>query len=191
MHSNPPNAFQLTPDTETHSAQEGIALLQANPRLPQLTIQQGTGSLLHTRCLMALPTKYAPMFLETAGIPHSTTWLMLYPRLVQDDLLIACSPLVNWFHVALMCQRFVLAGIPVLNAANQQLFTSSQSFRYLNAPGADAPLVRHRLALLRQDLPALQNPTVIADAPGLAAGTNAALVTMANAIMHTTDAQLA
>lgn len=187
----PPNAFQLTPDTETYSAQEGIALLQAEPRLPQLTIQQGTGSLLRTRRLMALPTKYAPMFLDAAGTPLSTAWLMLYPHLVQDNLLIACSPLVNWFRVALMRQRFVLGGTPVLNIANQQLFTSIQSFRYLNAPGADAPLVRHRLALLRQDLPALQNPTVIADAPGLAAGTNAALVTMANAIMRTTDAQLA
>jgi hypothetical protein len=65
----PSNAFQLTPDTETYSAQEGIALLQANPQLPQLTIQWGTGSLLHTRCLMVLPAKYAPMFLEAAGIP--------------------------------------------------------------------------------------------------------------------------
>jgi hypothetical protein len=90
------------------------------------------------------------MFLDAAGIPLSLAWLMLYPRIVQDDFLITCGPLVNWFQVALMRKCFIITGAPVLNAANQQLLTSSQSFHYLNGPGADAPLVHHQLALLHQ-----------------------------------------
>ena len=187
----PTDAFTLTPDTDVYSAQESFNHLQANPQLTQLNIQQGTGTILRTRRLMALPIKYAPMFLDAAGIPLATAWLMLYPHLIQDNLLISCAPLVNWFRVALMRQRWILHGVPVVNAGQQPIFTACQSYRYLNAPGADPPLVRHRLTLLRQDIPALLQPTIIADAPGLAAGTNAALVTMANAIMRTTDAQLA
>jgi hypothetical protein len=67
-----------------------------------------------------------------------------------------------------MRQSWILHGVPMLDGGQQQIFTACQSFQYLNALGADPPLVQHCLALLGQDLPAIQNPTIIADAPGLA-----------------------
>jgi hypothetical protein len=93
----PTDAFTLTPDTDVYSAQESFTHLQANPQLTQLNIQQGTGTILRARHLMALPIKYAPMLLDAAGIPLATAWLMLYSHLIQDNLLISCAPLVNWF----------------------------------------------------------------------------------------------
>ena len=150
------------------------------------------------RHMVALLAQYLPLFLDSAGTPLRNAWLMLYPRLVGDNMLIQCAPLIDWFRVALIAHPFVNSEVePILNATTQrQQQALAQSWHFMTSPSATAPLIQHCRMLLKDDLPSLfaTPPTAIGPpptAPGLTDGTNKALQSMAAALLRSSEMQLA
>jgi hypothetical protein len=194
----PTRAFELTGPVHVHSAFDCAQLLTTDPAA-QLLPPPIAGTELRCRRIMALPALYFPLFMDGAGMPLRAAWLLLYPLLVQDNMLASCAPLIDWFRVALVQHPFAnVDGTPVLNNAEPptQQLTSVQSFRFMTSPRATGPLIRHRLSIPKADLPALfhQQPlpqVPIPPAQGLTDGTNEALRSMATAILRSSEVQLA
>lgn len=151
-------AFDLTAQVTVHSAFDCTRLLTEDPDAQLLPSPINDGTALQCRQVMTLSARYLPLFLDSAGLPLREAWLLLYPLLAQDNMLASFTPLINWFRVALTQHPFSNADdTPVLTTTEPptQQLTSAQSYRYMNSPGATAPLICHHLAILKNDLPAL------------------------------------
>jgi len=146
----PENVFALLPEFDAQTAASCLQHLRTNPNatsVPPPTAAQLTADAsltFRTRCCIPLPTQYANLLLDTAGYPPRTAFLSIYSMLEQDNALQECLPLVNWLRLV------VSAACPEPDA--------------LLLPPCDPTLTRHRVKLLRSDLPPpLPAPTPQAD----------------------------
>ena len=88
----PTIAFALTDPVRVHSAFDCAQLLTADPAAQFIPPPQD-GTELRCRRIMALPARYLPLFMDGEGMPLRAAWLLLYPLLVQDNMLASCAPL--------------------------------------------------------------------------------------------------
>ena len=113
----PANAFELTDEVNVYSAFDCAQFLTTDTDAHLLPPPLVDGTLLKCRRMMALPAHYLPLFMDSAGIPLREAWLLLYPLLIQDNLLATCTHLIDWFRVALVQHPFTstVDSSPILN----------------------------------------------------------------------------
>jgi len=109
-------------------------------------VDDAESSVINTRQIMCLPTKYVHLLLRPSGYTLLEVWNTLYPAIVNANELQACTPLLQWLRVA-------STGTTVRNQAGPSPIAFT-----LTPPLADDDLINHRLGLLRQVLPALFRP---------------------------------
>jgi hypothetical protein len=114
---------------------------------PAVTINEPDTTVISTRQLMYLSARYVPLLLDPAGYSLRQVWEILYPSLVANNDLQPCAPLLNWLCVA---------STSTVGARN--VIGPSVVAMELMAPLADQVLIKHRMQLLAQVLPALYQP---------------------------------
>jgi hypothetical protein len=75
------------------------------PRLPAAH-QQGVQ--IQTRHLMYLPTKYAPLLLDSRGYTPKEAWTILVPALQADDLISFADPLLLWLRASFHAREQII-----------------------------------------------------------------------------------
>jgi hypothetical protein len=60
----------------------------------------GEASMVAARGLMALPSRYVPLFLRGRGYTPTEMWDLLLPMLVDDNQHEECLPLIDWLRAA-------------------------------------------------------------------------------------------
>jgi hypothetical protein len=128
---------------------------------PRLTATHQDAVHIHTRSLMYLPTKYAPLLLDNKGYTLQEAWNVLIPAFQAANSLDTAAPILAWLRASLHATNANNRGPPVTTLT-------------LTAPFLDQDLAEHRQALLHNFLPALSNPQD--------SGLNSAIVQMANAV---------
>jgi hypothetical protein len=112
---------------------------------------------------MYLPTKYAPLLLDSRGYTPKEAWEILVPALQADDLIDFADPLLLWLR----------ASFHAIGANNRgTLVTVTQ----LVNPFMDRDLQHHQQTILYSSLPALQSPETL--------GYNPAIMHLANAVAN-------
>ncbi len=114
---------------------------------PAAPINEPDTTVTSTRQLMYLPARYVPLLLDPARYSLRQVWEILYPSLVANNNLQPCAPLINWLCVT---------STSTVGARN--VIGPSVIAMELTAPLADQVLIKHRMQLLAQVLPALYQP---------------------------------
>jgi len=159
----PATAFGFTPQTYIYNDDTLVTELpnlQNGQLFPRLGNNENS-TLMRTRYLMYLPTKYAHLLLDNKGYTPHEAWNRLVPAFQNDDLLQAAAPIIMWLRATLHSTQNNNHGPPITALA-------------LVAPIADQDLVQHRHTVLYSTLPRLRERQDV--------GLNTAIIQMANAV---------
>jgi hypothetical protein len=114
--------------------------------LPQLQANDPESNLVTTRNLMYLLAKYVPLLLNATGYTIRQLWEILYPAIVDANVLVAVDTLLKWMRV-------------VTTSINQnQVPGPTTAVQELQVPLADENLISHRMKLMQLTLPGLYRP---------------------------------
>ena len=111
------DAFHQTADVPVLTIPSSTDTLTQNLNMEQVgpfNAGQVDTEMIQTHHLMYVPTKYAPLFLDSHGVSPQAAWDVLIPLLIQDNKLIDFQILVNWLCVSLTLL------VPVANAIHQE-----------------------------------------------------------------------
>jgi hypothetical protein len=101
-----------------------------------------------TRRIMYLPAHYVPLMLRNTGFSLQEVWQHLYPALVNENDAEVCAPLVKWLQA-------ISVGTELPNNVTGPTAIATA----LTVPLADEALINHRMKILHQALPALNQPS--------------------------------
>jgi len=118
--------------------------------MPYLPNDKEDTTINSTRSLMYLPGKYASLLLRPSGYDIREVWDILIPAIIAENDLVTCLPLITWLRIASTSMQL---------ANNAQGYGPPACALTLTVPMADQCLINHRMALLKQVLPALNKPS--------------------------------
>jgi len=148
----PLDAFCVTNNVRAKTADYVVTHLNevTDAGLPPIAINQEDATVFSTRRIMYLPPRYVPLLLSPSGYSLRETWEILYPALVNVSDLVHCTPLLKWLRAVTMGTTVVVNNVPTLSPTALCI--------PLNIPIADQYLVNHRMTILKQVLPHLNQP---------------------------------
>jgi hypothetical protein len=153
----PANPFaitqQITIYDDTTLAEE-LPRLRNDTLFPRLPLTHQQAVVVRTRTLMYLPTKYAPLLLNSRGVTPKEAWALLVPALQADGLVGFADPILFWLRASLHATQQNHRGPPATNSP-------------LVNPFMDQELQTHCHAILVNALPSLQSPSALSYDPAI------------------------
>jgi len=95
----PAMAFNVIEDVPARTEDfilEHLPELNGLEIFPPITATEQHAAEVSTRYLMYLPDKFVPYLLDSRGYTIKQVWDILYPKLIEDDVLATATPLLAW-----------------------------------------------------------------------------------------------